>query len=1739
MWGPTMISGVDFQVPVTNPTDTRFFETSTASLPNGNVAATWVNYESVNGTTVRSIGVRVIGSDGQPITTELVDAGLPGNERFPEVVAIDDTHFAVIYCNTSGYDLQGRVYTITGSTLAAGPVVSLTDPAFPGENGYSLGVSSLPDGKIIVAYTETSQDYTSSRVMAQTFDANLNRVGTAVQISQTATASPGRVRVDSDGNKVVVAWSQNQADTKVHALATAFEVGSDGSVPATAHSDVDISVNGGVHSVTTLANGDVLVVYNGGPISGGSLDDGDRLFGKIYSPGLTGNPTPFLINETVVETGTGIAEVVAFKNGGFAVYWSQLLSGNQSTGMEIYTRIYDKNYQAVTGQVQANASNSLYDNAVEAVVDANGNVTLVWERDISGGTPSTVIVGTTLPDQDPDGKGPRLAGDNTVETNEGQAVVLTTADFTVANAIKAPADSVYTVSSLVHGTVLVNNVAVSSFTQAQLEAGVVLFQHDGGETLTGSFRITADFSTDPSVNGATITVNVAPVNDVPTAAGDFTLTVPEGGSYIVTLNDLRANDADGHAVTYSVNGIGSDIKVFVGSSQVTSFTHADVVAGRVSIIHASDANNPGTITLTASDGHGGSLPVTLNVGVIPVNDAPQATGGTVSTLEDHAYTFKVSDFAFGDSVDVPPNSLEAVVISTLPIYGSLTIDGRDVTPGETIAIADVGNLVYTPGANGHGVGYVDIGFKLRDDGGTANGGLNTSAEAFIHVNVSPLNDAPTSGNKVVNILEDASYTFSLADFAFSDAADGAGANQFVTLIIEDLPSAGTLELNDVVVTSGQVISAADVGKLVYTPAPNRSGSGFASFTFIVQDDGGKADGGNNLSATYTVTINVTPINDAPVAASKTLSVDEDTAYTFSAADFGFSDPNDAPAPNELDAIQITTISGGGSLTLHGNAVTVGQWVNTGDLSALVFTPPANALGQGYASFSYLVRDDGGTDHNGADTSLVARTITLDVVPKNDAPVISGLSASLAITDAVTTRPFGSVVVQDLDSSSLTATVTLDRADLGAFSRSTGFRASPDGTYTITGSVALVQNALRNLTYDPTDNKLAPGLVGAIKFTLKISDGQDTTTQAVDLNITSVNDTPVAIDDGVFNVNEGSQIAAGSLTGVLANDRDADRDQLTVSSVSFGVVSGTVGTALAGTYGTLVLNADGSYTYVADQATADALVAGQSGQDVFTYYIADGNGGTISASLRFQINGTTIVVEGVVITKTTVTNTDGSSTQTLKVPTITDGGSDGMVDVPVVTSGTGSALLSVLLPTGVGMEVSGSPLAKDKSSSLADLLKVVQDHTTAGSADQQTMSGGVQSFLAALPSSTNVLVQTVDISSSNPAGQPIAIRGAAAAGGPATAVIVDASGLPSGTALTVDDVDFVVVIGAMKVTGGNGSQNAWGDSAAQYMVLGADDDTIHGGAGDDYVGSYGGNDRLYGDEGNDTVSGGEGNDTLDGGSGIDLMLGGIGNDTFYVDRADDAVIEYRGRGTDTIYSSANYMLTGHVENLVLTGNALHGYGNGLANVMRATANGSLMHGWGGNDKLYGGAGVDRLYGSSGDDRLYGNSGNDRLYGGTGKDRLEGGTGLDYMLGESGNDILKGGDGHDTINGGSGNDVIYGGKGKDILYGSYGRDAFVFDTKIGKGEVDTIRNFNTKDDTIRLENGIFTKVGKAGWLTWDAFTTGSKAADAEDRIIYDAAKGALYYDKDGAGGSAQVQFAKIDKHLKLTAFDFQIV
>ncbi|WP_157961342.1 calcium-binding protein [Microvirga flavescens] len=235
---------------------------------------------------------------------------------------------------------------------------------------------------------------------------------------------------------------------------------------------------------------------------------------------------------------------------------------------------------------------------------------------------------------------------------------------------------------------------------------------------------------------------------------------------------------------------------------------------------------------------------------------------------------------------------------------------------------------------------------------------------------------------------------------------------------------------------------------------------------------------------------------------------------------------------------------------------------------------------------------------------------------------------------------------------------------------------------------------------------------------------------------------------------------------------------------------------------------------------------------------------------------------------------------------------------------------------------------------------------------------------------------------------------------------------------------------------------------------------------------------------------------------------------------------------------------------------------------------LWTGTGGADTHAGTQNDDDMDGLAGNDYLMGLGGNDSIIGGDGSDTLDGGDGMDTLVGGNGDDVfymtpgdaiietagggrdtiivgysaslgndtqveilkaaagtapltLGGANMNDTIIGNSGANRISGGTGNDVLTGGKGKDTFVFDTRpVKKLNVDVIKDFNAKDDTIALSRTIFTKVGKVGTLKKNAFWIGDKAHDADDRIIV-TKKGKVLYDVDGTGKKAAVEIATLEK------------
>ncbi|MGO4706313.1 FG-GAP-like repeat-containing protein [Microvirga sp. 2MCAF38] len=371
--------------------------------------------------------------------------------------------------------------------------------------------------------------------------------------------------------------------------------------------------------------------------------------------------------------------------------------------------------------------------------------------------------------------------------------------------------------------------------------------------------------------------------------------------------------------------------------------------------------------------------------------------------------------------------------------------------------------------------------------------------------------------------------------------------------------------------------------------------------------------------------------------------------------------------------------------------------------------------------------------------------------------------------------------------------------------------------------------------------------------------------------------------------------------------------------------------------------------------------------------------------------------------------------------------------------------------------------------------------------------------------------------------------------------------------------FMGLAGADTLNGGLGSDTASYAGAVAGVTANLSNSSANTGdaAGDQYISI----ENLLGSSFADILVGDDANNVLNGGAGDDYLEGGLGDDTYYVDSVGDQVVETATVGNaDTVYTTVGYTLPAFVERLVAQGSdAISLIGNDLNNTITGNAAANSLYGQAGDDVLDGGAGADWMNGGIGNDTYYVDNAGDRVIetstGGAADtiyssvsltlasyvERLYGsGAGAITLNGNSLNNVISGNAGANRISGGSGNDTINGGLANDRLTGGLGSDKFVFSTALNKySNVDTITDFSVKYDTIYLENAIFTKVGSNGTLKSGYFWAGTKAHDSSDRIIYDPRSGALYYDPDGTGRTAQTKFAQLAKGLLMTYKDFLII
>src|SRR4029450_9216376 len=343
-----------------------------------------------------------------------------------------------------------------------------------------------------------------------------------------------------------------------------------------------------------------------------------------------------------------------------------------------------------------------------------------------------------------------------------------------------------------------------------------------------------------------------------------------------------ANDSD-------VDGDALSAVLVTGPSHGILTLNGD---GSLVYMPALNFNGVDSFTYRASDGQAQSGIATVTITVTPINDAPVAANDDSYTTPEDTQLTVASPGVLANDSDVDGDALSAI-LATGPSHGTLTLNSD-------------GSLVYMPALNFNGVDS----FTYRASDGQAQSGIAT-----VTITVTPINDAPVAAN-------DDSYT-TPEDTQLTVSAPGVLANDSdvdgdaLSAVLATGPSHGTLTLNN-------------DGSLIYMPALNFNG--VDSFTYRASD-------GQAQSGIATVTITVTPINDAPVAANDdSYTTPEDTQLTVSAPGVLANDSD-----VDGDALSAILVNGPshGTLTLNSDG-------------SLVYMPALNF--NGVDSFTYRASD---------------------------------------------------------------------------------------------------------------------------------------------------------------------------------------------------------------------------------------------------------------------------------------------------------------------------------------------------------------------------------------------------------------------------------------------------------------------------------------------------------------------------------------------------------------------------------------------------------------------------------------------------------------------------------------------------------------------------------------------------------------------------------------------------------------
>ena len=647
----------------------------------------------------------------------------------------------------------------------------------------------------------------------------------------------------------------------------------------------------------------------------------------------------------------------------------------------------------------------------------------------------------------------------------------------------------------------------------------------------GSVSVTISATTTESGSGDTATtlqaieLNIQSVADTAIISGDDTGTVQEDAAATITasgtLSVIDPDAGEAFFVAETISGTYGSVIIDVAGNWSYS---ADNTQNAIQSLDDGESVTD-VFSVSSLDGTTHNVVITIN----GQNDIASSTDQLITFDEDTTYIFSTNDFSFSD-ID-SSDSLQSITITQLPGSGELQLNGALVSANDTIAAADIENLTFAPVANANGSSYANLQFTVSD--GTANSTAQT-----LTFDVTAINDPPTApapeidqfdftwgGDSMDNKIAD---TYSLpSDFSLGDSVWVHQSDDVYRKAVQvEVSDNGEGTLNF------KVIGAA------YTTLSNWNSLNAAQQETFFKDGNGTSQlvATSNSESGY-------GISDIAIHGGTPVS--------------GFPDPVSGVdihpffvAENGLGNAVIGTVS---STDLEGDALTFSLSNDAGGRFAI-----NSSTGEITVSDSSLLDFEAAGTHTVtvevSDGSLTSsRDYSIYIQDTNDAPeLLSPLDNQTTAEEAAFSYTLPASAFSDQDGDAIIFSASLANDDplpvwLNFDPATRTFSGTPD---------------------DPD--------IGSISVKITLSDGVASTDVFWSVDVTAVNDAPIASDDS----NSGEATAEGlTITGsssVLVNDTDVENDPLTVVDINGTTVSGS--TIIAGDFGDLTIGTDGNWTY---------------------------------------------------------------------------------------------------------------------------------------------------------------------------------------------------------------------------------------------------------------------------------------------------------------------------------------------------------------------------------------------------------------------------------------------------------------------------------------------------------------------------------------------------------------------------------